>query len=69
MAPNDNAINHCFGAKTAEEIVVRLSEVAENDVDPSAIWAGKTLKSLTSVSPTSVKVDNPNNPNNPNNPY
>jgi enoyl-CoA hydratase/carnithine racemase len=49
LKPNADAIQRCFSASTAEEIVSRL------EVEPGE-WAAKTLATLKRMSPTSIKV-------------
>lgn len=49
LKDNMEKINHCFGAKTMEEILERLC-------DDRSPWAQKTVSTLKKMSPTSCKV-------------
>ena len=51
LEPHAAAIMRCFGASTAEEILVLLDAEKEDRE-----WAAKTAKVLRSMSPTSVKL-------------
>ncbi|XP_025828910.1 3-hydroxyisobutyryl-CoA hydrolase, mitochondrial [Agrilus planipennis] len=49
LNPFMDKINHCFGAPSVEEVIKRLQADGSD-------WAKQTLKVLSEVSPTSVKV-------------
>eukprot|EP00941_MAST-03F_sp_MAST-3F-sp1_P003985 g3985.t1 len=56
LEKHNAVIQSCFSQPTAEGIAAKLAETAEQGSGEDAEFAGKTLKILKKMSPTSVKV-------------